>query len=805
MNTLYSFYKTLITGILLIPTLLFSQYVVDFEDATKVAYAAGTVNLNGLDWNMAEVLIGTSASDWKIGLNSARLRGYGTSVLEMTQNKSNGIGTISFSYQRYGTDTQVDWKVEYSIDNGSNWIQIGSDFTASALSEVQTFSQLVNVDGNVRVRIKRATETGVDNRRLNVDNITISDYNATPITDTLVAFTSASATIVDNVGTYNLNVSLNAPFTGANKTVDVVLSAGDGNIVNNFTSQTLTFTAGGSLSQSVALTISNGLVSGSEVLTFELQNIGAGLVLGTNNEFTLTVIEPLSLPNYTIATLRGANANGGPDSLGVVCQVSGKVLGVNFGTGLQLNFFINDGSAGMGVFAPAAANNFGYTVQEGDSISVQGRVSTFRGLAQMDSLISITLLGTATVPAPQVVSSLGENTEGELVKLENVTVVTQSSWGTNAAGGYDVKVVNASNDTLLIRVDADTELFGTALPGCVLDVTGIGTQFAPTSVAPFVGGYRIQPRLNSDINVIEACVVPTIPTYPIATVRGNNTGGVPDLLNEVCRVRGTVYGINLRTDGGLDFTIHDNTAGIGVFVPAASNSFGYTVAEGDSVEIVGEVRHFNGLGQMSFVQSITVLGQGTLRTPRVVTVLDESTESDLVKLLNVTKPASSTWPNATTAANITLNSPAGQFTARILPVTNIVNDIPAPTSAFNLIGIGGQFDNSAPYTTGYQLVPRRAQDFEAITSIGNTLQLAQFNAYPNPTSNVVTLSFENKQNEVMLIDIYDVAGKLIKTLATNISAGANNIEINLSNVEIGYYFVSLQTTEGVYTTKILKK
>ncbi len=161
-------------------------YIVDFEGTgeTKTAYTSGTVTLSGIDWDMTEALIGIDAADWKNGARSARLRGYGTSSMTMLENKPDGIGTISFSYRRYGSDTQVDWKVEYSIDKGLNWTQVGSAFTAPASDVVQTFSETVNVPGNVRIRIKRATETGASNQRLNIDDIAITDYEVATFTGT---------------------------------------------------------------------------------------------------------------------------------------------------------------------------------------------------------------------------------------------------------------------------------------------------------------------------------------------------------------------------------------------------------------------------------------------------------------------------------------------------------------------------------------------------------------------------------------------------------------------------------------------
>ena len=151
-------------------------YVVDFEGEgeTKAAYASATVNLSGMDWDLTDALIGTDAADWKNGVRSARMRGYGTSVMTMLEDLPGGVGTISFKYRRYGTAAQVDWKVEYSTNGGADWTQVGSDFTAPATDEVQTFTEAINSSGNTRVRIKRATETGTSNRQLNIDDITMT-------------------------------------------------------------------------------------------------------------------------------------------------------------------------------------------------------------------------------------------------------------------------------------------------------------------------------------------------------------------------------------------------------------------------------------------------------------------------------------------------------------------------------------------------------------------------------------------------------------------------------------------------------
>ncbi len=152
------------------------SYLVDFEGPgeTKTSYASGIVTLSGLDWNMTEALIGDLPNDFKNGERSARLRGYGSTEMFMTQDKTGGIGSISFLYARFGSDQQVAHKVEYSDNGGSSWTQIGDEFTGGATA--QTFFESVEVPGNIRVRISTVSNSGTSNRRLNIDDILITNF-----------------------------------------------------------------------------------------------------------------------------------------------------------------------------------------------------------------------------------------------------------------------------------------------------------------------------------------------------------------------------------------------------------------------------------------------------------------------------------------------------------------------------------------------------------------------------------------------------------------------------------------------------
>ncbi|MCB5247571.1 MAG: endonuclease [Candidatus Cloacimonetes bacterium] len=213
----------ILAAALLSAALAWAQYTVNFEGdgETKIAYASGTVNLSGLDWDLTEVLIGTSDADFMNGTRSARLRGYGISAMTMLADKSNGLGTVSFQYRRYGTDAQVDWKVEYSTNQGLNWIQVGSSFTAPDTDDVQNYFATVNTSGGVRIRIKRATETGTTNYRLNIDDITLTDYSGTGpvigVSGSLTAFStsvgtpSATQSYILSGSNLTANIDINIP------------------------------------------------------------------------------------------------------------------------------------------------------------------------------------------------------------------------------------------------------------------------------------------------------------------------------------------------------------------------------------------------------------------------------------------------------------------------------------------------------------------------------------------------------------------------------------------------------------------
>lgn len=345
----------------------------------------------------------------------------------------------------------------------------------------------------------------------------LGSHTMTPcgaIADTMVRFSPNAGSTSESAGTYNVALALNAASVSTTFTVEVELVGGTGSAadINNYTTQTVTFTPASS-SQNLTLTITDdALAEAAETLIFKLKNPSAPLMLGADSVFTLTIgASDVPVNTVTLAQITPINANGQPDSLGVKVQVSGTVYGINYrATGLE--FFIHDATDGVAVFS--SQSGFGYTVTEGDSVIVIGEVSFFNGLTEIGLLDTVYKVGTGSVPAPTVVQDLDETTEAEIVRLNNVHLVTPSQWSNAGASGFNVDVTDGQN-TWSVKIDEQSALFTAPAPTGNFHIIGIGTQFDNSS--PYTAGYQLLPRYSSDlilINGINETETSFVQVYP---------------------------------------------------------------------------------------------------------------------------------------------------------------------------------------------------------------------------------------------------------------------------------------------------
>lgn len=421
-----------------------------------------------------------------------------------------------------------------------------------------------------------------------------------------------------------------------------------------------------------------------------------------------------AVPIYPIGTIETVDAAGEPDSMGVVCGIQGLVLGVDLqGTSSNNSFTVVDNTGGIGVFAFGGFTP-AYTVTEGDSVIVYGTVDHFNGLAQISGDSMMVLNSGNSLPTPALVTSLGESTESEYIQLNDLEIIGVS--GSN----YDIY---NGTDTLVMRVDSDTDVddsLSLAVGDSICTLVGIGGQFDNSS--PYFDGYQVFPHHYYDVELCDSTSTPppapVAPFYPIPDINNDDANGEPDSIGVYCWTKGIVLGLDLRGGNGLSFTIYD---GEGINVFNFNDVSAYAVTEGDSIMVRGEIDFYNGLTEI-IPDSIEVLNSGnSLPAEMNVSVPSAMTESAPMMIANVEYNAGSgTWPDPasfTGSRNIELvNCDGDTIVMRIDSDTDIdENWFADSTKTMTVHGIGGQFDGSSPYTSGYQIFPMYLSDIDTST------------------------------------------------------------------------------------------
>jgi hypothetical protein len=96
---------------------------------------------------------------------------------------------------------------------------------------------------------------------------------------------------------------------------------------------------------------------------------------------------------------------------------------------------------------------------------------------------------------------------------------------------------------------------------------------------------------------------------------------------------------------------------------------------------------------------------------------------------------------------------------------------------------------------------------ELISGIENeTLaESIEFNVYPNPTVDRVTVSFNTNQVGTAKLKLMDLNGRTLRLIEkSGISSGAHNYNVDLSGLSAGNYFISGEVNGKPITKQIIK-
>ncbi|HYV94732.1 MAG TPA: aryl-sulfate sulfotransferase [Chitinophagales bacterium] len=80
-----------------------------------------------------------------------------------------------------------------------------------------------------------------------------------------------------------------------------------------------------------------------------------------------------------------------------------------------------------------------------------------------------------------------------------------------------------------------------------------------------------------------------------------------------------------------------------------------------------------------------------------------------------------------------------------------------------------------------------------------------FQIYPNPASDLLTMTFALDQDRQIAVCIYDVAGRLMLTDAQIFPAGEQELKMNISALPAGYYLAQVSTGSVNQTMKFVKE
>ena len=196
--------------------------------------------------------------------------------------------------------------------------------------------------------------------------------------------------------------------------------------------------------------------------------------------------------------------------------------------------YFQDGTAGIPAYGSSVS-----AVLRNDSITITGILKTYNGLLELDPVLSLTNHGQAeNAIVPEIFSAgeIGEDTEGELVQIDQVVF---ADGGASFAGGSTYNFT-ADGESGVIYIRNGHPLIGEIIPVSPVTMIAISSQFSFTGF----GGDQLLPRDPDDIiNNSSINIVSSISQSDLST-----TGFTLSWLTDVASSTGVFYGTDEFAD-----------------------------------------------------------------------------------------------------------------------------------------------------------------------------------------------------------------------------------------------------------------
>lgn len=412
--------------------------------------------------------------------------------------------------------------------------------------------------------------------------------------------------------------------------------------------------------------------------------------------------------------------------------------------------------------------------------------------------------------------------------LALTTKVTQAEpwygmWGpVNGAGAIDLTVTGGSGPyTYQWNNGATTQDLGSVSPGFyTVTVTGGGSG-CQASTTVYVGVKNDFLRvLSSHIDAsrsgtwggsngsIDVTVVGGVPPYTYAWVRGQTTEDLTGLNAGVQRVtvRDAIgqqattsvyvsegnYPLSLmidhqnvsaagKKDGAVDLTVYDGVRPLTYRWNTGATTEDLHYAGPGWYEVT--VTDANGATATAGVQVEVGRSPVIMLTPQHVSAAGKEDGSVAISVYGGVRPFTYRWSNGAVTEGLH-NVDEGWHEVRVTDANGVMS------AAMVLIGVGRSPGIMARQTNA-------AQDILTPTP-GLT-------AYPNPATEKATVNFSLATATKYILEMYDIRGAKLKTLATG-QAQAHKVvevEVNVANYAKGVYLLKLQTDHEVISRRLL--
>ncbi len=523
--------------------------------------------------------------------------------------------------------------------------------------------------------------------------------------------------------------------------------------------------------------------------------------------FSLLFINVLNAQYIPIAqAIADADSNGIPDLRGSYVRVTGVVTapsGVFSHT--QTDIYVQDNTAGVDVF------NYSYTsVALGDSVLVYGQVYFYRGKTEISYATVTIVANNCQLPDPIPLTCAMMNREpyeGSLVCLRGVTTTAFL-----LTGDANFMLID-STGTCTMRIDIDAGIAGLVMTQDTFTVVGIKSQYTTDTTPPVHSGYEFFPRFRSDFS---QTLNSALPLLTIAEVQRPGSNGYSSYYEgQFVKVHGRITGPSYIFTSGSSKSLYiqDATNGVNVYAP----TYDAATAEwldscGTEWECIGRVTEYDGLTEVAN-GVITLLDSTMIPVAPVElpfnTPVTENMESKLITVSGsvITEPGA-----AGGGTNFDIKNGTPAVTIRVVTNAGIQTNWVHKDMRVRATGIVGQYTTTAPFSTGYQVMPRFARELVNLTESMPASTILQIDSiYPNPFSpnnpdpllSYTKIVVNSPLDYHLYLDIYNTDGRLVKSLLNNQPGGyyALNWDGRDDNQEpcpIGIYILNLKgiTVQG---------